>query len=60
MKTKIHNWYDPNNNRPLFGNMVFVKGRWMNALRDLKPMLFEKEADRDTARAVLRKQPTPI
>lgn len=59
MRTKIHNWYDPVNHRPLFGIMVFVKGMWMNASRDGKPMLFEHEADRDKARAILRKQPAP-
>lgn len=59
MKTKPHNWYDSLNHRPLFGIMAFVKGKWMHAYKDAKPMLFENEVDRDTARDILRKQPTP-
>lgn len=59
MKTKTHNWYDAVKQRPLFGIMVFVRGKWHNAMRDGRPMLFENEADRDAARAILRKQPTP-
>lgn len=59
MKTKNHDWFDSKNHRPLFGIMVFVQDKWRHAMRNNEPMLFEKEEDRNFARAVLRKQPAP-
>lgn len=56
MQTRNHDWYDSENNRPMFGIQVKAGDSWRNAAENGKPCIYSTEAERDSKRAELRKR----
>jgi len=59
VRTRVLDWYDLANEKPLYGFQVFSGGRWCNAAEDDKPCIYATEAERDAKRAEFRRIKEP-